>query len=311
MSGPVLTVHQAEKRYRAGRRRAVHALRGVNLAVEAGEVVGLVGPNGAGKTTLLEAIAGLLRLTAGAIRIGGFDAGTAPAAAALGYAPQQPHYPPALTVRDMLEYAGRLHGPASLRRAWIAEAVEIAELEPILDRRALRLSRGWSHRLALALAALGRRRIVLLDETLEGVDPVARRRLSRRLRERARAGTAFVIATHDLASLDRLADRVVVLREGRVRLETRTGDARRARVVEVTLEDPLESIAPGLTVRLPAFRRTASGFRLSLTDGESLEAVLALCRDHRVRIRATEVHANALEEQVLDALEDGPTADAR
>lgn len=303
MSETTLVVRHAVKHYARWPKR-VWALRGLSLRVGTGEIVGLVGPNGAGKTTLLAAAAGLTRLSAGAIRVGGARPGTPAAAGWLGYAPQQPRYPPGFTVRHVLEYVARLHGPAPTRRGLIAYAIEVGALEPVLGRRALQLSRGWSHRLALAVAFMGDRRIVLLDETLESIDPVVKRRLMARLREHRQLGVSVVVATHDLGSLDRLADRVVVVREGRIRLIAEAADVRHARVVDVRLADPQDRVPPLLAHRLPKYQRTSDGFRLLLGRGETLEGVLALCREYRLRIRATEIRSGALEDRVLTALED-------
>ncbi len=182
-------------------------------------------------------------------------------------------------------------GPA--RRAAVARALATGGLEAVAARPVGRLSPGWLRRLALAQAALGLRQVLLLDETLAGVDPPARRALCEQLAALAAHGTAILLASHDLAAVERLAARILVLRAGVV-VHT-VHPVRRRRMLEVLLDTP-PTVAP------PGFRRTAAGLERDLGDG-SVEAALALCRAFRLPVRGSHVRLRTLEDEVVDALD--------
>jgi Cu-processing system ATP-binding protein len=292
VTAAVLELRDVARAYARGR---VRALAGVSLALVPGEIVGLVGPNGAGKTTLLRLAAGLLAPDAGAVTVHGGPPHAAAARRALGYAPDGAVFPPALTVREVLGYYARLHTAGPRRHALVAEALALGELAALAERRAAALSRGEAQRLALAQAALGGRRILLLDETLSGIDPVVRRALCDRLARLARDGVAVLLASHDLAAVERLAGRVAILVRGRIVRSAPITDLLRERVLEIVLDRPPAEPPPG-------FRVTATGLERDL-GADSVEAALALCRAHRLAVRASRVRLRTLEDVVLETLD--------
>ena len=269
-------------------------LAGVSLAVLPGEIIAVVGPAGAGKSTLLHIASGCVTPPAGEARIYGMPVVSEAARHLVGYAREVPAFPPALTVGEVLSYYARLHAsngrPTS--RGLAREALELAGLAAAGDLRVGTLSRADLHRLALAQAALGGRRVLLLDETLSGLDAVARRDLSRRLARLASTGVAILLAARDLAALDRVAGRVVVLRAGRVVRAGPLAALLAERVLEVILDAPPPEPPPG-------FRVTAAGIEAPLA-GRTVEAALALCRAHRLAVRASRVRVKSLEEIVLE-----------
>lgn len=274
----------------------VRAVDGMTLELLPGEIVGLVGPRGAGKTTVLLLAAGVLVPDAGSVTVTGVPPSSLRARRALGFAPDGPVFPPTLTVREVLEYYARFHAPGAARRALVSEALELAGLGDVVGQRAALLSRGWTQRLSLAQAALGRRRILLLDETLSGADPLGRRALGDRLLALAARGVAILLASHDLTAVERLAGRVLVLRQGVVAQEGPVAALLRERVLEVVLDAPPGEPPPG-------FRVTAAGVETDLGTG-SVEAALAVCRAHRLAVRASRVRFRSLEDVVLEALGD-------
>ncbi|HEY6852681.1 MAG TPA: ABC transporter ATP-binding protein [Gemmatimonadales bacterium] len=288
---PVLELRDVARAYARGRVRAVD---GVSLALVPGEIVGLVGANGAGKTTLLRLAAGLLAPDSGVVTVLGGAPDGAVARRGVGYAPDGAVFPPALTVREVLGYYARLHSAGPRRNALVAEALALGELGPVADRRAAALSRGEAQRLALAQAAMGGRRVLLLDETLSGIDPVVRRALCDRLAGLAHQGVAVLLASHDLTAVERLAGRVAILVRGRIARSAPTAALLGERVLEIVLDRP--PVAP------PAgFRVTATGLERDLR-GDSVEAALAVCRAHRLAVRASRVRLRTLEDVVLDTL---------
>ncbi len=193
------------------------ALRGVDLHVPEASVTALVGPNGAGKTTLLRVLAGFLVPTRGAVEILGHSPTRYRKRYGLGYVPEWAAAPPGWTPRRCLTRAARLAGlPPEAWGALVGEALRRAGLTPVADDRAATLSRGQLRRLLLALALLARPRLLLLDEPMAGLDPAARVALRRILVTARRSGTTILLSTHDLAEVERLADRLVLLRRGTV-----------------------------------------------------------------------------------------------
>ena len=266
-----------------------------SLALLPGEIAGLVGPAGAGKTTLLRVAAGASRPRTGEVRVWGMRV-TDPAARQLvGYASDNPAFPHALTVQDVLMYYARLHCAVSNQRGprgLVREALEIAGLTAAAELRVEGLGRADLHRLSFAQAAMGGRRVLLLDETLSGLDAFARRDLRGRIARLAAEGVAVLITSRDPAVLERLAARVLVMRDGRIvragPLATLLGE----RILEVILDAPPAEPPPG-------FRVTEAGLEASLA-GRTVEAALALCRAHRLPVRASRVRVKSLEEVVLE-----------
>jgi ABC-2 type transport system ATP-binding protein len=267
----------------------------VSLALLPGEIAGVVGPAGAGKTRLLRVAAGTARPRTGEVRVWGMRVSDPAARRLIGYAGDSPAFPRALTVHEVLMYYARLHCATSNERSaqgLVREALEIAGLAAAAELAVESLGRADLHRLNFAQAALGGRRVLLLDETFSGLDTFARRDLRGRIARLAAEGVAVLITARDPAALERLAARVLVLRDGRVvragPLATLLGE----RILEVILDAPPAEPPPG-------FRVTAAGLEAPLA-GRTVEAALALCRAHRLPVRASRVRVKTLEEIVLE-----------
>jgi ABC-type multidrug transport system ATPase subunit len=265
----------------------------VSLDVRPGEVVGLIGSAGTGKSTLLALAAGWVRPVAGDVTVAGLDAGAWATRRLVGYAPADPAFPPGLTVRGLLEYFAWFHGPARSRPALVAQALELAELAAVPDERPAGLPQGLRRRVSLAQAVLGGRRVLLLDETFAGTDVTTRRAICERLGRLAWHGAAIVLASHDLATVERFADRVVVLRAGRVARDQAAALLLRERVLEVVLDVPPAAAPPG-------FRVAPFGVEAELA-GRTIESALAVCRAHRLVVRATRVRTRSLEDVVVES----------
>lgn len=200
------------------KRGPVQAVRGIDLTVREGEILGFLGPNGAGKTTTLRMLTTLLAPTGGTATVAGHDLATDPAGVrrACGYVAQSGGVDPQLTVREELVTQGRLY---RLPRARAAErAEELArelDLSGMLDRPCGALSGGQRRRLDIAMALTHRPRVLFLDEPTTGLDPGSRAdlwELVRRLRDEH--GTTVFLTTHYLDEADALSDRLVVVDGG-------------------------------------------------------------------------------------------------
>lgn len=217
---PILNVWGAEHAYGARK-----VLRGVDLALNPGEIYALLGPNGAGKTTLVHAICGRLRLTGGEVALDGRDPWATPICKkALGLVPQDIALYPHLTVRENLQVFGRLSG---VRGAALGQAVDQAmRLTRTTDRAHVpirHLSGGYQRRANIGAAILHQPQLLILDEPTVGVDLDAREALDAVVRDLRDTGVSVLIVTHDLDQAGGLADRVGFMREGRKVLE---GDPR-------------------------------------------------------------------------------------
>ncbi|HEY4180685.1 MAG TPA: ATP-binding cassette domain-containing protein [Kofleriaceae bacterium] len=196
-----------------------HALKGVDLEVPVGTVLGLLGHNGAGKTTMLRILTTLTKPSAGKAWVAGHDVLAAPAKVRerIGVAGQAATVDGLLGVRMNLEMVGRLyHFSAAEARKRADELLEKVALADVATKRTDTLSGGMRRRLDLAAALVAQPPVLFLDEPTTGLDPHARNELWTVLREHVRDGATLVLTTQYLEEADRLADQVVVLDHGSV-----------------------------------------------------------------------------------------------
>ncbi len=192
-------------------------LRGVDLDVAAGQILGLVGANGAGKTTLISIITGLRRCDGGSVAVGGVDALDHPkrVAGSLGLAPQELGIYPTLTARENLYDFARLAGMSRwAARTRTADVADLLDLTEQLGLRGDQLSGGQKRRLHTAMAILHRPRLLLLDEPTVGADVTSRAGILEIVRAMAAADTAVLYTTHYLTELEQLDAEIAVLDGG-------------------------------------------------------------------------------------------------
>jgi ABC-2 type transport system ATP-binding protein len=225
-----LAVRALAKRY--GR---VEALRGVDLEVEQGELVGLLGPNGAGKSTLVKIACGLVRPTSGDVIVCGAPAGSASARAALGYLAELFRFPGWYTAEEVLTLHQRLAGSDG-GDAERRELLGLVGLADARERRVEEMSKGMSQRLGVAQALVGRPRLLLLDEPTSALDPVGRRTVRRLLEELRARGVAVLLNSHLLSEIELVCDRVAILLEGEVVAAGATAELAGPRGVEVDVD---------------------------------------------------------------------------
>ena len=203
--------------YRAGFRRAWReVLRGVSFQVPRGAVAGYLGVNGAGKTTTLKVLAGVNPLSGGAAAIGGDPCGTRAAQARLGFLPEAPYFYEGMSGRELLRLLGRLSGLA--RAALEKRSDELLEQVGLergaRDQPVRTYSKGMRQRLGLAQALIHDPELLLLDEPLDGLDPVGRLELRELIARQGRAGKTVFFSTHVLADVEAICDHLVVLDGG-------------------------------------------------------------------------------------------------
>lgn len=204
---PVLAADAVRKSY-----ADTVALDGVSLAVEAGEVVVLVGPNGAGKTTLVRALTGTTEPDAGETRILGSPPRSVDRST-LGVLPQSFAPPARLTARELLGYYASLYDDASPPE----DVLEEVGLADAAHTRYEALSGGQQRRVCLGATLVNEPTVLVLDEPTTGIDPAGRRRVRELIASLAERGAAVLVTTHDMDEAERLADRVALLADGRLR----------------------------------------------------------------------------------------------
>jgi ABC-2 type transport system ATP-binding protein len=192
---------------------ATHALRGVDLAVGEGELVGLLGPNGAGKSTLVKIACGLVRPTGGTAEVCGAPAGTAAARGSLGYLAELFRFPGWASADELLVLHQRLAGSdgGAGERARLLAAVG---LEDAAQVRVGAMSKGMQQRLGIAQAMVGGPRLLLLDEPTSALDPAGRRTVRQLLEELRGQGVAVLLNSHLLSEVELVCDRVAIIARG-------------------------------------------------------------------------------------------------
>src|SRR5690349_11903085 len=211
-ASPALELQGLTKSY-----AALTALSDVTLSIRPGEIFALLGPNGAGKTTLIGAVCGLVKKTAGTIRIFGQDVDHDPVKPRyeVGLVPQEVNFDPFFTVAEVLRFQLGYYGrPRDDAR--VMEVLTALNLQGKADSATRALSGGMKRRLLIAKALVHRPRLVFLDEPTAGVDVELRRDLWTYVRKLASEGTTIVLTTHYLEEAEELADRVGVINEGRL-----------------------------------------------------------------------------------------------
>jgi ABC-2 type transport system ATP-binding protein len=198
----------------------------VDLSVKTGDVYGYLGPNGAGKTTSLRMMLGLIRPSAGSVRLFGRDplASVRALEGVAGFV-EEPRFYPYLSGRKNLELLADFDGGGAAAR--IGEVLDIVELGPRARDRVSGYSHGMRQRLGIAAALLRRPRLLLLDEPTTGLDPAGMRDMRTLVRRLANEGITVLLSSHQLTEVEEVCNRVAIIRSGRVVFENDLDELRR------------------------------------------------------------------------------------
>jgi len=229
---PVIKANGLTKNFRDfWRRPVVCAVRGISFEIFPGEIFGFLGPNGSGKSTTLRMILGLLKPTAGTLRVLGAPPQDVKAKARIGYLPEESCLYPFLTARETLMFYGSLFGLESATlKARVNQLIEMAGLQYAARRRIGEFSKGMLRRIGLAQALINDPDLIILDEPTSGLDPVGCRQVKDLILTLAERGKTILISSHLLADMESVCRRVAIMSNGNI-------------IVQGNLDELLENIA--------------------------------------------------------------------
>jgi ABC-2 type transport system ATP-binding protein len=292
-----IEVHGLRRVYGTGR-GAFEAVRGIDLAVEAGTIVALLGTNGAGKTSALEVVEGLAPATAGEVRVLGLDpvADRVEVRRRTGVLLQTSGFPADLTVEETLRmWASTMSAPRPVR-----DALAELDLAGRADVRVRSLSGGELRRLDLACTLLGDPEVVFLDEPTTGLDPESRRRVWDLISDLRERGRSVLLTTHHLEEAEQVADRVAIMHAGRIVREGTPAQLGADQPSTIRFQGTDEQAGFG---ELPGTVRVASVHGTTTVDTYDLQttltALLAHAADRGIRLSGLEARSASLESVFL------------
>jgi ABC-2 type transport system ATP-binding protein len=209
---PVLEVENLDVRY-----GNFQAVRQVSFHVQPGEIFGLLGPNGAGKTSTLSAVEGLLKPTAGAIRVAGYDNNEQPlhARASMGVQLQSTSFQSELTISEIIRLYAGIHG-VTLTNERLSSILDAIQLKDAATKRYGQLSGGQQQRVSLVIATIHNPPLLLMDEPTTGLDPQSRRQLWERMEAMRDKGHAILLTTHSMEEAESVCDRIAIIDHGQI-----------------------------------------------------------------------------------------------
>lgn len=258
MSTPAISIENLTKVYPIPfKREQVTAVRNLSLAVEAGQVYGLLGPNGSGKSTTMKIVLGLVAPSSGRTEVFGRDSRTVESREDVGFLPENPYFYKYLTGAETLAFYGRLCGlrGAKLRNRG-KELLALVGLEAAADRRLGGYSKGMLQRIGLAQAMIQEPRLLVLDEPTAGVDPAGSYEIRNLILDFKKRGITVLLCSHLLGQVQEICDRIGILHEGLMVREGRLADLIS---IESQTELILENASPELLAEIRATVERSKG----------------------------------------------------
>ena len=247
MSTPAISIQNLTKTYPIPfKREKVTAVKDLSLAVEPGQVYGLLGPNGSGKSTTMKIVLGLVSPSSGRTEIFGRDSTTVESREDVGFLPENPYFYKFLTGAETMAFFGKLCGLRGARlRERTKELLALVGLENAADRRLGGYSKGMLQRIGLAQAMVQEPRLLVLDEPTAGVDPAGSREIRDLILDFKKRGITVLLCSHLLGQVQEICDRIGILHQGVLVREGRLGDL-------ISIENQTELILENATPELLA-----------------------------------------------------------
>ncbi len=278
----------------------LHALKGIDLTIEQGEFFALLGPNGAGKSTLISILAGLIKPSAGAISVMGFDVVSQyqKARQLLGIVPQELVFDPFFNVREMLRFQAGYFGHGPENDDWVDEVLEGLGLADKAHTNMRKLSGGMKRRALIAQALAHKPPVIVLDEPTAGVDVELRQMLWEFIKKLNRDGHTIILTTHYLEEAEALCSRVGMMKQGEIvaldstanLLNKFAGKKLRLTLGEVFLPTEIHSLLRG---------QEKGVFTFALSDMAQIELVLSALRTANIKVIDMQLNEADLEDVFL------------
>ena len=305
----VIDVSGVEKMYK----RKVHALKGVDLQVGAGEIFGLLGPNGAGKSTLVKVLLTVISPTRCSGTMLGKKIGDKSALAQVGYLPEHHNFPQYLTSRQVLRHYGAMSGVTRQTRNKKAdELLEVVGMADWANHKLGTYSKGMRQRIGIAQALMNDPKLVVLDEPTDGVDPIGRRDIREILHRLKDEGRTVFLNSHLLSELELVCDRVAIMVHGLVRqqgtIDDLTADrsgfviTANAPMDEATMNTAQAAVA-GVDCKLESTRKR---LRFNTSSPDVVQPAIDALRARGVVIESIGFHRPSLEDLFIKAVNEHP-----
>ncbi len=297
--------------------RPARAVHDISFTVESGQVFGLIGPNGAGKTTTIRVLMGLIRATAGEVRLFGQRAPSRRSRARIGFLPESPYFYDYLTAAELCDLAGRLCGvDRATRLERTEELLDLVGLERARNTRLKKYSKGMLQRAGIAQALIHDPDLVVLDEPMSGLDPIGRKEVRDIIGNLGERGKTVFFSSHILSDVETICDYVTIVAAGRVRgagaIHELVDTTTRGYDVSLVLPDDFAADAIArLEAAAAAGRRIEGELRLRVDADGDVDALLALAHELGARVRAVEPRHETLEDLFLEATRAGREESAR
>jgi ABC-2 type transport system ATP-binding protein len=227
MREPILKIQNLRVEYRSRElgREVKHALKGLNLSVNPGEVFGFLGPNGAGKTTTMNVLLGFVHPTEGDAWLFGMNVREPIARQRIGYLPEQTYYYRFLTAEEILRFYAKIFGiPKREVEPRIDAVLKLVELGDARKRQIKSYSKGMQQRVGLAQALINNPDLLILDEPTSGLDPVGRMKVREIIQRLKNEGKTVFFSSHELGEVETVCDRVAILTQGELKAEGRVNE---------------------------------------------------------------------------------------
>ena len=275
-AAPLIATHNLTKRY------GEHpALTEANVTVPAGTIYGFLGPNGAGKTTFIRLLMGFIRPSSGFATMFGHDTWQQGVGARrrVGYLVPASGLYPDLSGHAQLDYAAKLSGQTPSQRQTVLDALELSQ--SVLAQKLGSYSKGMRQKLALTAAMQADPDLLILDEPTDGLDPLMQRNFENLLRETRARGRTIFMSSHDLSEVERICERVAVVRSGRIVAEELIADLQQRHASRVTIRFP-GVIPEGITRISSVNVGEVRGSHIELFATGDLNPLLRFLADHPV-----------------------------
>ncbi|MFZ0390123.1 MAG: ABC transporter ATP-binding protein [Calditrichia bacterium] len=298
-----IKTHSLTKHYNGGK---VKALEDFTLEVETGQIYSLLGPNGAGKTTFIKILLGIVNATGGEAAILSRDISDYKIRAQCGYLSENHRFPDFLNARQVLYYYGKMAGvDKTTLNSRIPELLRLVNLQDWEKSKIRKFSKGMLQRLGLAQALINDPQLLFLDEPTDGIDPVGRREIRDLLMKLRQKGKTVFLNSHLLSEVERISDRVAILKNGRLLQEGRVEDFISVKdqyhlKAQVT-EPEIENICRNLNINI---RPQNGAYLIAVNDPQHLNRLIDELRKTNSIIQAVIPRKISLEDFFIEVIEE-------